>query len=157
MVEIYEGVICRENFKISLFRKVIEKLFASRQKYKDEHNDLTQNLVKLIMNTLYGVQISKNIDQSHKCKSQHWMETEYDDNVLDYWKLPNGNYIVKLKTDDGLDSDNVVKNTLPSQLGTFIISNIKRIMNNFIREINGFYNISIYYGDTDSLYIEKMY
>ena len=30
-------------------------------------------------------------------------------------------------------------------------------MNNFIREINGFYNNSIYYTDTDSLYIEKKY
>ena len=30
-------------------------------------------------------------------------------------------------------------------------------MNNFIREINGFYNNNIYYGDTDSLYIEKKY
>ena len=48
-----------------------------------------------------------------------------------------------------------MKNTLPSQLGAFILSNSKRIMNNFIREINGFYNNSIYYGDTDSLYIKK--
>ena len=39
VIEIYEGVIYRENFKISPFRKVKEKLFASRQKYKDEHND----------------------------------------------------------------------------------------------------------------------
>ena len=30
-------------------------------------------------------------------------------------------------------------------------------MNNFIREINGFYNINIYYTDTDSLYKEKKY
>ena len=36
VVEIYEGVIYRKNFKVSPFRKVIEKLFASRQKYKDE-------------------------------------------------------------------------------------------------------------------------
>ena len=36
VVEIYEGVIYRENFKISPFRKVIEKSFALRQKYKDE-------------------------------------------------------------------------------------------------------------------------
>ena len=35
-VETYEGVIYRENYKISPFRKVIEKLFALRQKYKDE-------------------------------------------------------------------------------------------------------------------------
>ena len=34
--EIYEGVIYRENFKISPFRKVIEKLFALREKYKNE-------------------------------------------------------------------------------------------------------------------------
>ena len=42
-VEIYEGVIYRENFKISPFRKVIEKLFALRKKYKDDKNDLLQN------------------------------------------------------------------------------------------------------------------
>ena len=63
--------------------------------------------------------------------------------------------LVKLKKHDGFDSDNEVKNTLPIQLGALILSNSKRIMNNFIREINVFYNNSIYYGDTDSLYIEK--
>ena len=159
VIEIYEGVIYRENIKISPFRKVIEeKLFASRQKYKDEHNDLMQKLVKLIMNSLYGVQIRKNIDQFYKCKSQLWMETEYDENVFSYyWKLPNGNYIVKLKKDDGLEGDDDVKNTLPSHLGAFILSNSKRIMNIFIREINGFYNNSIYYTDTDSLYKDKRY
>ena len=60
-----------------------------------------------------------------------------------------------MKKDDGLDDGCDIKKTLPVVLGAFILSNIKRIMNNFIREINGFYNNSIYYGDTDSLYIEK--
>ena len=68
-----------------------------RQKYKDENNDLMQGLVKLIINSLYGVQIRKGIDQFYECKSQHWMETEYDENVLHLWRLPNGNYLVKLK------------------------------------------------------------
>ena len=67
--EIYEDVIYREKFRISPFRKVIEKLFDLGQKYKDEHIDLMQKLVKLIMNSLYGVQIRKDIDQSYKCKS----------------------------------------------------------------------------------------
>ena len=40
VIEIYEGVFYRENFKVSPFRKVIDKLFASRQKYKDEGNDV---------------------------------------------------------------------------------------------------------------------
>ena len=63
----------------------------------------------------------------------------------------------KIKIKYGLEEDNDIKNTLPSLLGAFILSNSKRIMNNFIREINGFYNNSIYYEDTDSLYIEKKY
>ena len=95
VVEIYEGVVYRENFKVSPFRRVIEKLFALRQKYKDEKNDLMQGLVKLIRNSLYGVQIRREINESYYCKSENWMKTEFDENVLDYWKLPNGNYIVK--------------------------------------------------------------
>ena len=81
------------------------------------------------------------------------MQTEYDENVKDYWKLPNGNCIVRMKTDDGLYGNKNVKNTFPSHLGAVILRNSKRNMNNFIREINGFYKNSIYYGDTDSLHI----
>ena len=114
-------------------------------------------LVKLIMNSLYGVQIRRDISESYYCKSETWIKTELDENVLDYWKLLNGKYIVKMKKDDGLDDDCDIKNTLPAVLGAFILSNSKGIMNNFIREINGFYNNSIYYGNTDSLYIEKKY
>ena len=39
------------------------------------------------------------------------METEYDFHVFDYWKLSNGDYIVKLKKDDGLEGDNNMKFT----------------------------------------------
>ena len=34
VIKIYEGVIYRENFKVSPFKKVIDKLFALRQEYK---------------------------------------------------------------------------------------------------------------------------
>ena len=64
------------------------------------------------------------------------MKTELDENVIDYWKLPNGNYIVKMKRDDGLDDDCDFKNTLSAVLGAFILSNSRRIMNKFFREIN---------------------
>ena len=40
VIRIYEGVIYQEKFKTSPFRKLIEKLFASREKYEDEQNDL---------------------------------------------------------------------------------------------------------------------
>ena len=38
LIHIYKGVIYPENFKITPFRKVIETLFALRQKYKDVGN-----------------------------------------------------------------------------------------------------------------------
>ena len=50
-----------------------------------------------------------------------------------------------------------MKKTLPSHVGAFILSNSKRIMNNFIKEINAFHNNSIYYGDTHSMYMDRKY
>ena len=50
-------------------------MFALKQKYKDEGNDLMQSLVKLIMNSLCGVQIRKDIDEFYKYKSEYWMQT----------------------------------------------------------------------------------
>ena len=50
------------------------------------------------MNSLYGVQIRRDRDEFYKCKSEHWLQTEYDENVLlDYWKLPNGNHTEKIR------------------------------------------------------------
>ena len=84
-----------------------------------------------------------------------WMQTEYDERVLDYQKINHGNYIVKLKDGEGLEGEVKKANTLPLQLAVFILSNSKRIMNNFIHAIDGFYTDDVYYTDTDSLYIES--
>ena len=65
VIRIYEGVFYGENFKKSPFRKVSENLFALRQKYKDAKNELMQGLVKLIMNSLYGVQIRRDNNESY--------------------------------------------------------------------------------------------
>ena len=43
-----------------------------------------QLLVLLIMNSLYGEQIRKDIEESYQCKSEMWMQTEYDERNLDY-------------------------------------------------------------------------
>ena len=47
IIEFFEGVIYRENFNVSPFRIVIDKLFDLRQKYTDENNDVMELLVKL--------------------------------------------------------------------------------------------------------------
>ena len=46
-------------------------------------------------------------------------------------------------------------NTMPLHLGAFVLSNSKRIMNNYIHAINGFYTNDVYYSDTDSFNIEN--
>ena len=155
VMEIYEGVIYRENFKVSPFRKVIDKLFALRQKYKDENNGVMQLLVKLLMNSLSGENIRKDIEEKFACKSGMWMQTEYDERVKDYWKISGINYIVKIIDDAGLEDEVKKINTMPLHLSAFVLSNSKRIMNNFIHTINGFYTNDVYYTDTDSLYIEN--
>ena len=70
-------------------------MFALRQKYKDEKNDLMQGLVKLFLNGLFEVEIRRDINDSYKCKSEDWMKTEIDENVLDYGRIPSGFYIIK--------------------------------------------------------------
>ena len=155
VIETYEGVTYRENFKINPFKKVITKLFASRLKYKEENIDVMQLLVKLIMNALYGEFLRKDILESYQCKSEMWMMSEYDERVLDYQKINYGNYIVKMNDDEGHQDEVKKVNTLPLQLAVFILSNSKRIMNTFIHAIDGFYSNDVYYTDTDSLYIEN--
>ena len=86
VIEIYGGVIYRENFEVSPFRKVFDKLFALRQKYKDERNDIMQLLVKLLMNSSYGEQIRKDIEEKFACKSEAWMMSEYDEKSKRLWE-----------------------------------------------------------------------
>ena len=74
------------------------------------------------MNSLYGVQIRKDINEHYCCISEIWMKTEYDETILGYWKMSNGNYIGKKKYVVGLDDDCMIKNTLPA-LFYYAISN----------------------------------
>ena len=155
VIETYEGVIYRENFKVSPFRKVIEKLFALRQKYKDENNNVMQLLVKLLMNSLYGEIIRKDIEEKFACKSEAWMMDNYDERVKDYWKILGINYIVKMIDDPGLEDEVKKLNIMPLHFGSFVLSNCKRIKNYFIYAFIGFCTNDVYYTDTDAIFIES--
>ena len=48
------------------------------------------------------------------------MRSQYDERILDYRKITYGNYIVKMKDDEGLDDEVKKGNTLPLQLAVFI-------------------------------------
>ena len=153
VIEIYESVIYRENFEVLPSRKVIDKLSALGQKYKDENNYVMQLIVKFLMNSLFGENIRKDFEKKFACKTEVWMMSEYDERVIDYWKISGINYIVKMIDDAGLEDEVKKLNTMPLHLGAFVLSNSKRIMNNFIHAINGFNTNDVYYTDTDSLYI----
>ena len=79
VIEICEGVIYQEKLKVSPFREVIDNLFSVKHTYKDENNDITQLLVELFMNCLYGEQIRKDIEECFACKSEYWMLSENDE------------------------------------------------------------------------------
>ena len=80
-----------------------------------------QLLVELMMNSSYGENIRKDIEESFACKSEHWM-SEYED----YWKTSHGNYIVKMTDDKGLEDEVKRLNTMPLHLGAFVLSNSRR-------------------------------
>ena len=107
------------------------------------------------MNSLYGEQVRKDIEESFECNSEAWMMGEYDERVLDYRKIHFRNYIVKMRDDAGLEDEVKKVNTMPLQLGAFVLSNSKRLLKNFIHAIDGFYSNDVYYTDTNSLYIEN--
>ena len=83
------------------------------------------------------------------------MMSENDKRVKDYWKKSHGKYTVKIVDDAGLEDGVKKLNTMPLHLGVFVLSNSKRIMNNFIHTVNGFYTNDVNYTDTDCLYIEN--
>ena len=80
------------------------------------------------LNSLYGIKMCKDINDFHRSKSEHWMQSEYDKNMIDYWKLPDGIYITEMKKHDGLNHDGCdIKNILPAPLGAFILIDNKEL------------------------------
>ena len=72
------------------------------------------------------------------------MMGEHDERVKDYWKISGKNYIVKMIDDAGLEDEVKKLNTMPLHLGAFVLSNSKRIMNNFIHAINGLFTNDVF-------------
>ena len=55
----------------------------------------------------------------------------------------------------GLEDEDTKLKTMLLHLGAFVLSNSKRILNNFIYAIKRFYTNYVFSTDTDSLYIEN--
>ena len=156
ILEVFEGFFCH-NLNFNPYTEFVTDMFEKREMFKSQGKDLIQNLANKIGLSVYGGNIRKDINEEYRCVTENWMGENFHDRVKEWFPLKNGNLIVKLEDDEGVDDYDKAKsmNTMPSHFGSYILSHSKRLMNKVIKEIDGFYNNIIYYTDTDSLYIHK--
>ena len=145
------------NLEYNPYTEIVTNMFEKRDLFKSQGKDLLQNLAKKIGLSVYGGNIRKDINEEYKCVTENWMIENFDDRIKEWFPLKNGKLIVKLEQDEGVDDFDKAKsvNMMPSHFGSYILSHSKRLMNDVIQQIKGFYNNSIYYTYTDSLYIHQ--
>ena len=61
----FEGVIYKEDSRVNNFPRVLDKMFELGISYKDRNDEKMQLLVELLMNSLYGEQIRKDIEDEN--------------------------------------------------------------------------------------------
>ena len=106
---------------------------------------MRQNLAKKIGLSMYGGNIRKDINEEYKCVTETWMSENFGDSFKEWFLLKNGNLIVELQDDEGVDDYDKANsiNTMPSHFGSYFLSHSKRLMNDVIEQIGFFYNNSI--------------
>ena len=107
--------------------------------------------------SVYGGNNRKEVNEAYKCVTENWMRKNFDDSVKEWFTPKTGNFLVKVEDDEGVDDFDKAKsvNTMSSLFGSCVLAHSKGLMNNVFREIDGFYRIFFYYGDTDSAYTQK--
>ena len=109
--------------------------------------------------SVYGCNIRKDKNEEYKCVTENWNREKFNDRVKEWFSLKNGNPILKFEENEGVDDYDKAKslNTMTSHFGSYILSHSKGLMNDVIKQKDGFYFKSIYYTDTDSLYNHRKY
>lgn len=116
----------------NIFQGLIKSMYDWRMTLKSA-KDSREQIIKLIMNAMYG----KMLEMIRSTVSYSTDET------CGGIPLPNGQYRLREHMENP-------KSTTPTQLGVFILSYARRLMNNIIRKVRP---ENVYYGDTDSIYI----
>ena len=127
IVKILEGFIC-DNLEFNPFERFLIDMTNKRSNYKDEIKTLLQTLTKKVSNAVYGGCMRKHIEESSNCVIQSWMKNENDESVIEWFPLKNGNIVVKIKDQEGVDDEGISKkfNSQSCHLGSFILSHSNR-------------------------------
>ena len=64
---------------------------------------MIEQLINLIMNSLFGDTFGKDIDYKHEFITEKWIETEYNDRAAEYHKSESGAFVVKIKNGEGIE------------------------------------------------------
>lgn len=165
-VEIVKGYYWEQSEYI--FKEYIDKLFKKKQ--NEKKGTAGYLLAKLYMNSLYGKTIQRPI----------YTNTTIIKNNNDYWKFWSNNIITEiiavekegskvwfLTGKPRFDYKEQQCITKPTQIGAFILAYSRRVMLNYMKEANPYFNIKnseckttvkqlqlnndIFYTDTDSL------
>ena len=145
----YPKSTCEVDFSIQEF---IQEMFDLRLKYKTEKNGPMQEIVKLIMNSLYGKTIQKEVPFKHIYKKKGEEADKYlvknHNSIIDITELDDSD-IVEIKMQQSTE-----KQFSLSMFGIMILAMSKRIMNEVM--CLAYENrIPIVYQDTDSMHIPK--
>ena len=135
ILDVYEGFFCH-NLEYNPYTEFVTDMFEKRDLFKSQGKDLLQNLAEKIGLAVYGGNIRKDINEEYKCVTENWMRENFDDRVKEWFPLKNGNLIVKLEDDEGVDDFDKAKsvNTMPSHFGSYILSHSKRLMNDVLNK-----------------------
>ena len=158
ILENCEGFFCY-NLEYNFYTEFVSDTFEKRDIFKSEGKVLLQNLAKNFGLSVYGGNNRRNINKEFISVTETWMREIFDDRFEEWFSLKNGNLIVILEENEGVDDYANAKlvNTRPSHCGSYFLSHSRRLMNDVINQIGGFYNNSFCYTDTNSLYIHKKF
>ncbi len=142
--KVIEGI--RWTKKTDTLAACMEALYYERLKVKST-NKIKSDALKLISNSIYGKMVQKDIPE----KVVFQKKLHNVQRVAKYIEMPHGWNLVTLKN----HNERPMAVGGPSHIGAEILAKSKKIMNNAIKAFDGFFTPSIYYSDTDSVYVKK--
>ena len=124
------------------FKIFIVDMTDKRKKFTEKNKTVLQTLTKKVSNLVYRGCIRKNIEGFFKCATQSWIKNEYDESFIEWFLLKNGNIMVKINDEEGIDDEGLSKkvNSQPCHLNCFILSHQKRLINDVVLALDGFKN-----------------